>query len=60
MKNKVWLTIEVTRAFKHRLKVAAAVQGKTITAIVLEALEDKLAQFEAEENSPESKLPIAS
>ena len=45
-KGGAWIFRDIARELMKRAKIAAAVEGKTIKALILEALDDKIQELE--------------
>jgi len=54
-KGGAWIFRDIPRDLMKRAKIAAAVEGKTIKALILEALDGKLQELEKKGVLPKSK-----
>lgn len=54
-KGGAWIFRDIPRELMRRAKIAAAVEGKTIKAMVLEALEGKIQELERKGQLPKTK-----
>jgi len=54
-KGGAWIFRDIPRDLMKRAKIAAAVEGKTIKALLLEALDGKLQELEKKGLLPKSK-----
>jgi hypothetical protein len=54
-KGGAWIFRDIPRDLMKRAKIAAAVEGKTIKALILEALDGKLQELEKKGLLPKSK-----
>lgn len=54
-KGGAWIFRDIPRDLMKRAKIAAAVEGKTIKALVLEALEGKIQELEKKGLLPKGK-----
>ncbi len=54
-KGGAWIFRDIPRDLMKRAKIAAAVEGKTIKAMVVEALEAKIQELEKEGLLPKGK-----
>ncbi|MDI3462763.1 MAG: hypothetical protein OJF50_001584 [Nitrospira sp.] len=52
-----WIFRDIPRDLMKRAKIAAAVEGKSIKALVLEALEEKIQELEKKGQLPKSVHP---
>ena len=54
-KGGAWIFRDIPRELMKRAKIAAAVEGKTIKALILEALDDKIQELEKKGLMPKGK-----
>ena len=54
-KGGAWIFRDIPRKLMKRAKIAAAVEGKTIKALILEALDDKIQELEKKGLLPKGK-----
>jgi len=53
--GRAWIFRDIPRELMKRAKIAAAVEGKTIKALILEALDDKIQELEKKGLLPKGK-----
>jgi hypothetical protein len=54
-KGGAWIFRDIPRDLMKRVKIAAAIEGKTIKALLLEALEEKIQDMEKKGLLPKGK-----
>ena len=54
-KGGAWIFRDIPRDLMRRVKIAAAVEGKSIKALLLEALEGKIQELEKKGQLPKGK-----